>query len=83
MNEGTPLGVKSTIRRYGSSAVTAPTADFTFLPYQGKSLKLCRLFNWTSLHKIGALAGNVRKINLKFKTYKNSFLFWQETVMHF
>ena len=45
------------------------------LPHQGKSLKLFRLFNWTSLRKIWASAGDVRKINLKFKMFINSFLF--------
>jgi hypothetical protein len=39
------------------------------LPHQGKSLKHVRLFNWISLSKIGASAGNVRKRNLKFKKY--------------
>jgi len=34
------------------------------LPNQGKSLAFFRLFNWTSLHKIGASAGNVRKRSL-------------------
>jgi len=42
------------------------------LPQQGRSLIHFRLFNWISLPKTVASAGNVRKRNLKFKKY--SFL---------
>jgi len=34
------------------------------LPHQGKSLTFFRLFNWTSLHIIGAAAGNATKRSL-------------------
>jgi hypothetical protein len=43
------------------------------LPQQGRSLKHFRLFNWISLCKIGASAGNVRK--KKIYNFKNTFLF--------
>ena len=53
------------------------------LPHLGKSLKLFRLFNWTSICKIGASAGNIRKRNLKFKTFINLFYLGTRIIMHF
>jgi hypothetical protein len=37
------------------------------LPHQGKSLKHFGQLNWSSLGKIVASGGNVRKRNLKFQ----------------